>query len=69
MTECVALTKDMLKNPIRIQVDDKSLDFARAKQLADELERERLEREQAQEPPPEKPSEPVKPAPQGVGGM
>jgi len=36
MTECVALTKDMLKNPIRIQVDDESLDFARAKQLADE---------------------------------
>ena len=34
MNECVALTKDMLKNPIRIQVDDKSLDFARAKQLA-----------------------------------
>jgi hypothetical protein len=25
----------MLKNPIRIQVDDESLDFARAKQLAD----------------------------------
>jgi hypothetical protein len=26
----------MLKNPIRIQVDDASLDFARAKQVADE---------------------------------
>ena len=36
MNECVVLTKDMLKNPIRIQVDDESLDFARAKQLADE---------------------------------
>ena len=35
MNECVALTKDMLKNPIRIQVDDDSLDFARAKQVAD----------------------------------
>ena len=36
MNECVALTKDMLKDPIRIQVDDEALDFARAKQLADE---------------------------------
>ena len=35
MTECVALTKDMLTNPIRIQVDDESLDFTRAKQFAD----------------------------------
>jgi len=26
----------MLKNPIRIQVDNEALDFARAKQLADE---------------------------------
>jgi hypothetical protein len=26
----------MLKDPIRIQVDDEALDFARAKQLADE---------------------------------
>ncbi|MEJ2069483.1 MAG: AF1514 family protein [Syntrophobacterales bacterium] len=36
MTEGVALTKDMLTNPIRVQVDDESLDFARAKQVADE---------------------------------
>jgi hypothetical protein len=34
MIECIALQKDMLKNPIHIRVDDE-LDFTRAKQLAD----------------------------------
>jgi len=35
MEECVALTRDMLKNPVHLQVKDEDLDFARAKQLAD----------------------------------
>jgi hypothetical protein len=34
MAECIALRKDMLKNPIHLQADEK-LDFTRAKQLAD----------------------------------
>jgi hypothetical protein len=34
MTECIVLRRDMLKNPVQVQVDD-DLDFARAKELAD----------------------------------
>ncbi|UCE88704.1 MAG: hypothetical protein JSW10_10280 [Pseudomonadota bacterium] len=40
----------------------------RAKQMADELERERLKQEQAGKTQPEKPAEAVQPAPPGVGG-
>jgi hypothetical protein len=35
METCVPLTKDMLKDPVHLQVEDEELDFARAKQLAD----------------------------------
>jgi len=35
MEECVVLTKDMLKDPVQLQVKGK-LDFTRAKQLADQ---------------------------------
>jgi hypothetical protein len=40
----------------------------RAKQMADELERERLEKEQADKPKQAPPAEAVQPAPAGVGG-
>jgi hypothetical protein len=35
MIKGIILRKDMLKNPIHLEVDDDKLDFARAKQLAD----------------------------------
>lgn len=35
MIECKPLQKDMLKNPIHLQVTDENLDFTKAKQLAD----------------------------------
>ena len=34
MPECVPLTREMLKNPIDIQVDDPNLDFSQAQTLA-----------------------------------
>ena len=34
MPECVPLTREMLKNPINIQVDDPNLDFSQAQALA-----------------------------------
>ena len=36
METCVPLTKDMLKNPVQLQVKDEELDFSRAKQMADQ---------------------------------
>ena len=36
MESCVPLTKDMLKNPVQLQVKDEELDFSRAKQMADQ---------------------------------
>jgi Domain of unknown function (DUF5619) len=35
MAGSITLTKDILKDPIRIKVDEESVDFARARQLAD----------------------------------
>lgn len=34
MPECVPLRREMLKNPINIQVDDPNLDFSQAQTLA-----------------------------------
>jgi len=34
MPECVPLTREMLKDPIEIQVDDPNLDFSQAQALA-----------------------------------
>jgi hypothetical protein len=35
MTECPLFRKEMLKNPIRLTVEDTGLEFGRAKELAD----------------------------------
>ena len=36
MDDCPPLRKDMLKNPIHLTVEDKGLEFSRAKELADQ---------------------------------
>lgn len=40
MSHCVSLTKEMLRSPIRLMVDDAPLTFMRAKQIADNKARE-----------------------------
>jgi hypothetical protein len=40
MVECVLLTREMLKDPIDIRVDDPRLDFARARAIAEARARE-----------------------------
>jgi hypothetical protein len=40
MTDCILLTRAMLKNPIDIGVRDELLDFARARAIADRRARE-----------------------------
>ena len=41
MSECLAVTKDMLPNPIEIRVQNEPLDFLTAKRIADEKVREK----------------------------
>jgi hypothetical protein len=40
MTECIPLSREMLKDPIDIAVADEPLDFSRARALADRRARE-----------------------------
>ncbi len=40
MAECIPLTREMLKDPIDIRVDDSRLDFSRARALAEGRARE-----------------------------
>jgi hypothetical protein len=40
MVECIPLTREMLQNPIDIDVPDEPLDFARARAIADRRARE-----------------------------
>ena len=44
MADCILLTREMLKDPIDIDVPDEPLDFPRARALADRRARERLAR-------------------------
>ena len=40
MADCILLTREMLKNPIDVDVPDAPLDFARARAIADRRARE-----------------------------